>query len=199
VLGGRSLARRHSQVVKRATRDSLTNLANHRSFQDELARAIADAARNGAPLAVALIDLDDFKFTNDRYGHRRGDEMLIEFARVLERGRATDRAFRIGGDEFALLLPGAEATDARVSLEQRLAAARGGAATASFTAGVAVLPAGTETDPAVLWEQADAASPRLLGYAVSDSASPSTTSVPVTPASGCCASCPSNSSRSTAR
>ena len=62
-LGGRFLARRHSLVVKRATRDSLTDLGNHRSFQDELARAVAVAARREEPLALALVDLDDFKFT----------------------------------------------------------------------------------------------------------------------------------------
>ncbi len=106
VVGGRTLARRHSLVVKRATRDSLTDLGNHRSFQDELARAVAVAARRQEPLALALVDLDDFKFINDRYGHRRGDEVLLQVARVLERGRAEDRAFRIGGDEFALLCRG---------------------------------------------------------------------------------------------
>src|SRR5918999_1692077 len=101
VLGGRNLARRHKLVVKRATRDSLTDLGNHRSFQDELALAVAVAARRREPLALALIDLDDFKFTNDRHGHRKGDEVLLDVARVLTSGRAEDRAFRIGGDEFA--------------------------------------------------------------------------------------------------
>ena len=84
MLGGRTLARRHSLVVKRATRDSLTELGNHRSFQDELARAVAVAARREEPLALAMVDLDDFKFTNDRYGHLRGDEVLMEVAGVLD-------------------------------------------------------------------------------------------------------------------
>jgi diguanylate cyclase (GGDEF)-like protein len=157
VVGGRPLARRHSLVVKRATRDSLTDLANHRSFQDELARAVAMAARNQEPLALALVDLDDFKFTNDRYGHRRGDEVLLQVARALERGRAQDRAFRIGGDEFALLLPATAGAEARAGLERRLTAVQQSAAKTSFTVGVAVQRAGTQPDPAVLWEQADAA------------------------------------------
>jgi diguanylate cyclase (GGDEF)-like protein len=157
VLGGRKLARRHRLVVRRATRDSLTDLGNHGAFQDELARAVAIAARRREPLALALVDLDDFKFTNDRYGHRRGDLVLVEIARVLAAGRAEDRAFRLGGDEFAVLMPRTDGAEARAGVERRLAAARKSASSASFTVGVAVVPPGTETDAAVLWEQADAA------------------------------------------
>lgn len=157
VLGGRMLARRHRTVVKRAARDPLTDLGNHRSFQDELARAVGDATRRGESLALALIDLDGFKFVNDRYGHRRGDEVLIEVARTLEDGRAGDRAFRIGGDEFAVILPGADGAGARIGIQRRLTAAKESAAGASFTAGIAVLPPGAERDPAGFWEQADAA------------------------------------------
>jgi diguanylate cyclase (GGDEF)-like protein len=157
VVGGRTLARRHRLVVKRATRDSLTDLGNHRSFQDELARAVAVAARREEPLALAMVDLNDFKFTNDRYGHQRGDEVLLEVAGVLSSGRPEDRAFRIGGDEFALLLPGTNGAEARVGLERRIATARAGATDAVFTIGVAVLPASSEIDSAVLREQADAA------------------------------------------
>jgi diguanylate cyclase (GGDEF)-like protein len=157
LLGGRTLARRHSLVVKRATRDSLTDLGNHRAFEDELARAVGVTARSREPLALALIDLDDFKSINDRFGHRRGDEVLSKVARILDQGRGLDRAFRIGGDEFALLLPGIDGSGARAGLERRLAAARHSATSFSFTVGVAVLQAGAGTDPAVLWEQADAA------------------------------------------
>lgn len=157
LLGGRTLARRHSLVVKRATRDSLTDLGNHRAFEDELARAVGVTARSREPLALALIDLDDFKSVNDRFGHRRGDEVLSKVARILDQGRGLDRAFRIGGDEFALLLPGIDGSGARAGLERRLAAARHSATSFSFTVGVAVLQAGAGTDPAVLWEQADAA------------------------------------------
>ena len=157
VLGGRKLARRHRLVVRRSTRDSLTDLGNHGAFQDELARAVAVAASRREPFALALVDLDDFKFTNDRYGHRRGDDVLVKVARVLAAGRAEDRAFRLGGDEFALIMPRTDGAEARAGVERRLAAARKSGFSTSFTAGVAIVPAGTETDAAVLWEQADAA------------------------------------------
>jgi diguanylate cyclase (GGDEF)-like protein len=156
-VGGRALARRHRSVLKRATRDPLTDLGNHRMFQEELTRAVAAAARRGEPLAVVLVDLDDFKFVNDRFGHRRGDEVLSDIARVLESGRAGDQAFRIGGDEFAILMPGSDGERARIVLDRFLADARRGAAATSFTAGVVVLTPGSHEDPAALWEQADAA------------------------------------------
>jgi hypothetical protein len=70
-LGGRSLLRRHGAVVRRATRDPLTDLGNHRLFQDELARAVSFAARRNEPLALALLDLDDFKLINDATATRR--------------------------------------------------------------------------------------------------------------------------------
>ena len=157
VVGGRSFARRHRSVVKRATRDPLTDLGNHRSFQQELELAVANAARRSTSLAVALVDLDEFKLVNDRHGHRHGDEVLAHVARVLEFGRPDDRAFRIGGDEFALLLPDADSLGATRALARRLDAARKGPNAVSFTAGVAVLPADSPTEPNVLWEHADAA------------------------------------------
>ena len=156
-LGGRSLARRHGKALKGATRDPLTNLGNHSTFQEELTRAVAFAARRREPMALALLDLDDFKFVNDRFGHRRGDEVLTEIARVLESGRAEDRAFRIGGDEFALLMPGSSAERALVAVERLLVKANKNRAATSFTAGIAVAPPEVQDNPAALWEQADAA------------------------------------------
>jgi diguanylate cyclase (GGDEF)-like protein len=156
-LGGRSLLRRHGAVVRRATRDPLTDLGNHRLFQDELARAVSFAARRNEPLALALLDLDDFKLINDRDGHPKGDEALVDIARVLETGRREDRAFRIGGDEFALLMASTDGEGARIALDHRRATAREGGMAATFTGGIAVLTPDGDTDPAVLWEQADAA------------------------------------------
>jgi diguanylate cyclase (GGDEF)-like protein len=156
-LGGRSLLRRHGDVLRRATRDPLTDLGNHREFQEELARAVAHAGRRNEPFALALVDLDDFKLINDRDGHPKGDELLVQVAGVLRSGRRGDRAFRIGGDEFALLMPGAGGAGAREALERRRTAAREANLATGFTAGIAVLTDEADGDPAVLWEQADAA------------------------------------------
>jgi diguanylate cyclase (GGDEF)-like protein len=157
LLGGRSLSRRHRSVMRRATQDPLTELGNHRAFQEELGRASAFAARRGEPFAVALVDLDDFKYINDTNGHRHGDEVLVALAQVLGSGRTEDRAYRIGGDEFAVLFPGIDGAGARRALERMLASAQQGARAASFTAGVAALIPMSADDGAVVWEQADAA------------------------------------------
>jgi diguanylate cyclase (GGDEF)-like protein len=157
LLGGRTLSQRHRNVMRRATQDPLTELGNHRAFQEELQRALSFAARRGEPFAVALVDLDDFKYVNDTQGHRHGDEVLIALAGVLSSGRTEDRAFRIGGDEFALLFPGTDGSGAEEALERMLAAARHGTRPVSFTAGVAALTPSTGDDAAVVWEQADAA------------------------------------------
>jgi diguanylate cyclase (GGDEF)-like protein len=104
VVGGRRLMRDHRMVLRRATRDGLTDLPNQRAFQDELPDAVAAAARYQDPLALILLDVDDFKLTNDRHGHEHGDSVLRVLAGVLRSGRPGDRPYRIGGDEFALLL-----------------------------------------------------------------------------------------------
>jgi diguanylate cyclase (GGDEF)-like protein len=156
-VAGRALVRRHGKALKGASRDPLTDLGNHSVFQEELGRAVAFAARRSEPVALALVDLDDFKLVNDRFGHRRGDEVLGEVAVVLESGRVEDRAFRIGGDEFALLMPGSDHKRARIALERLLAKAASDRNPMSLTAGIAVITAGVDGDPAALWEQADAA------------------------------------------
>jgi diguanylate cyclase (GGDEF)-like protein len=112
LVGGRTLLRSHRIALQRATRDGLTDLPNHRVFQDEFARAVGAAARYEEPLALMLLDVDDFKFLNDRHGHIHGDAILRRVAEVLRNGRAEDRAYRIGGDEFALLLPRTDAAGA---------------------------------------------------------------------------------------
>ena len=156
-VAGRALVRRHGKARKGATRDPLTDLGNHRVFQEELERAVAFAARRNEPVALALVDVDDFKLVNDRFGHQRGDEVLAELAVVLESGRAEDRAFRIGGDEFALLMPGCDGGRARIALERLLAAAASGRNRTSLTAGIAVITPGVDGDATALSEQADAA------------------------------------------
>jgi diguanylate cyclase (GGDEF)-like protein len=86
--------------------DPLTGLGNHRAFQEALDDMIAIARAGGAPLALLMLDVDDLKKINDRSGHAAGDELLRAVAQLMRANlRRSDRAFRIGGDEFALLLP----------------------------------------------------------------------------------------------
>jgi diguanylate cyclase (GGDEF)-like protein len=97
------------RAVRLALTDPLTNLGNHRHFHERLARELEHALRSDRPLALCLVDIDDFKRVNDRFGHPEGDRVLSQVATRL---RQSGEAFRLGGDEFAVLLPGFDAGDA---------------------------------------------------------------------------------------
>ena len=98
--------RMEDALEQRALHDPLTNLANRSLFFDRLHQAIHSARRQGTLLAVVMLDLDGFKAVNDAFGHAAGDEVLKIVAARLSAGmRATDTAARIGGDEFAWILP----------------------------------------------------------------------------------------------
>jgi diguanylate cyclase (GGDEF)-like protein/excisionase family DNA binding protein len=99
----------HRAVEIRAQTDDLTALLNHGTFQDWLGRSVLahDA------FSLIMLDLDDFKAVNDALGHQAGDLLLAQISRAIEAaGRETDRVFRYGGDEFALILPGTDAASA---------------------------------------------------------------------------------------
>jgi diguanylate cyclase (GGDEF)-like protein len=119
LVGGRRLMRDHRMVLRRATRDGLTDLPNQRAFHDDFPLAVASAARYQEPFAVALLDVDAFKRINDRHGHPHGDGILTRVSDVLRQSRPGDRPYRVGGDEFALLLAHTDAEGARI-LAQRL-------------------------------------------------------------------------------
>ena len=86
--------------------DSLTSLRNRRAFDQEFASRFEQSRRYGRPLSLALIDLDHFKAVNDAFGHSAGDGVLRAIAQILEHGtRRSDFIARIGGEEFAVLLP----------------------------------------------------------------------------------------------
>jgi GGDEF domain-containing protein/HAMP domain-containing protein len=86
--------------------DGLTKLHNHRFFQDQLTREIKRVSRTGDALSMLLIDIDDFKQLNDRFGHAAGDELLTRMAPLLNAAvRETDLAARYGGEEFVVLAP----------------------------------------------------------------------------------------------
>lgn len=156
LLAGRALTRRHRAVAEHSVRDALTGLGNHRLFQEELRRAVAGALRRGEPLALAMVDLDDFKLANDRHGHGHGDRLLVELASTLRESRAEDRAFRLGGDEFALLLPFTDLEGARTALERVRAAAGARLGGTTVSAGVAELDMDAPS-PDRLLQEADAA------------------------------------------
>jgi two-component system cell cycle response regulator len=102
-------ARLHQIVERQALVDGLTGIANRRQCEDALTAEIARAARLGTTLTLVLADLDDFKAINDLHGHAVGDDVLREFAAVLRAtARDSDLAGRWGGEEFLLLLPGAD-------------------------------------------------------------------------------------------
>jgi diguanylate cyclase (GGDEF)-like protein len=120
-----------------ADHDPLTRLLNRRAFVDRLDGEVARATRYGRSFGLVLCDLDDFKELNDRLGHLAGDEALQRFASTLQSAlRKGDDAFRIGGDEFALLLAEASEGDAREVV--RRVAEQGDGVRASF--GVATCP-----------------------------------------------------------
>lgn len=112
------------KLERLATHDPLTRLPNRTLFADRLEQALRNAKRRGESLALAIMDLDKFKRINTRHGHEGGDALLKRVARRTRRAlRAIDAVARIGGDEFALLLPGIRASaDAAKVLEKVRAA-----------------------------------------------------------------------------
>ena len=141
-----------------ALRDGLTGLGNHRGFQEELDRQLESFDRYKVPVALLLIDLDDLKLVNDVDGHAAGDEVLREFGRlVADSGRYADRAFRIGGDEFAVLMPHTDAQGA-IQIARRLQerAAQVPGRPIAFSGGVSACPL-QATTRSQLYAQADAA------------------------------------------
>ncbi|HET9522459.1 MAG TPA: diguanylate cyclase, partial [Candidatus Limnocylindrales bacterium] len=141
-------AEAHGAVKVRAEHDSLTGLRNHGSFQRELAEVIANG--NGSPFAVLMLDLDAFKGFNDARGHPAGDTLLASIAATIRAAtREGDAAYRYGGDEFAVVLPGANRVVAYEVAERIRKAVRelsvGTGPCVSISAGVACYPDDAQT------------------------------------------------------
>jgi diguanylate cyclase (GGDEF)-like protein len=154
----------NSRLAALASTDALTGLPNRRSLHQRLIVALRQAARDGQPLSLALLDVDRFKDFNDNFGHPAGDEVLKSLA-MLFRGvlRPDDVPARFGGEEFAVLMPRTSSTEALLVAERcRLALVRAvwplRPVTASF--GVATVVSSTMREDAaahVLIASADAA------------------------------------------
>ncbi len=126
VLSGSIVDRTRLQdrLAHQATHDALTGIPNRAAAIDALTTALARAQRNGTMLAVAFIDLDDFKRANDTYGHATGDEILRTTAkRITAHGRTGDHCARLGGDEFVVIAEDLTSPDDAVALARRLVAA----------------------------------------------------------------------------
>jgi len=113
-----ALALDNAQIKARlelqAQTDSLTGLYNHRHFHERLRAELSRAGRTGKPVAVLMFDIDDFKKVNDVYGHGTGDQVLVAVADAARSvARASDVVCRIGGEEFAMIMPSCSSGDAR--------------------------------------------------------------------------------------
>ncbi len=117
ILSNRTDSQRR-QLELLATLDPLTGAHNRRAMEDELAIAV-DARRRGcAPTGLVIFDIDHFKRVNDDYGHEAGDQVLVAVAREARAGmRSVDRIFRMGGEEFVVLLPGTNADALAIAAE----------------------------------------------------------------------------------
>ena len=104
---------------RHATTDALTNLANRHAMQESFPEEVESCIKNGQPVSLIMIDVDNFKTFNDRFGHVAGDRALSAVSSILSaQFRPDDLLVRFGGDEFAILLPGATADEAMVIAER---------------------------------------------------------------------------------
>jgi diguanylate cyclase (GGDEF)-like protein len=139
----------HELIQRQAVTDELTGLLNHRRLQQVVAEALGEAERTRQPLALVMIDIDDFKRVNDTHGHQQGDRVLRAVARVLQDvSRPHDHAGRYGGEELALVLPATsrdEACNVAERVREAIAATtlplpEGGAIAVTASLGVAAAP-----------------------------------------------------------
>jgi diguanylate cyclase (GGDEF)-like protein len=144
--------------------DVLTGLYNRRYFERELPLQVARSERSGSDLSLVMFDLDRFKNVNDNYGHAKGDEVLAYLGKVLQAGkRSYDIAARLGGEEFALLLPDTSSIQAQGVIERLLGKFRKNvfkskgnvSFTVTFSAGITSRWGKIHVPPKVLLAEAD--------------------------------------------
>jgi two-component system, cell cycle response regulator len=109
------LRRSYQRLEVVATTDALTGLLNRREADARLEAALATARESGQPISIAMVDVDNFKQVNDKYGHKAGDLILKAIAQSMGNSlRSTDLCFRVGGDEFLILMPDTSTSEASV-------------------------------------------------------------------------------------
>lgn len=148
------------QLEDLATHDALTGLGNRRAMEQDLQRALLLSDRTRFPCGLALVDIDHFKSINDQHGHAAGDATLVAFADLLRSSvRKVDSVYRFGGEEFLLLLPGADVAGLRAvtrTLRARIASSQlGPESNLTASLGAAMLAEGESVDAWLL--RADAA------------------------------------------
>lgn len=136
--------------------DDLTGIGNRRAFKVDLDREVSRAQRYGETLTLAILDIDDFKILNDRNGHMHGDGVLAQVAALLASLRSEDRAYRIGGDEFAAILPHTTADMGSETLQRLRSEIQSRIVGCTVSVGLATLT-GPNCHAAALQAQADAA------------------------------------------
>lgn len=180
------LAQANEQLSRQSATDGLTGLANRRRFDETLVNEWSRAARGGGQLSLLMVDIDHFKLFNDHYGHLAGDECLRRVSNVLAScvRRAGETLARFGGEEFVLLLPGADQRQAEEMAQRclrriaREAIAHGSSPTApyvTFSIGIACVVPKASRGPESLVNAADTAMYRAKtggrnGYEVADTA-----------------------------
>ncbi len=131
--------------------DPLTGVLNRKALTDRFAELAQQAALSGEPIALLMCDVDEFKAVNDAHGHERGDAVLKELAYVIRRNlRSFELVYRLGGDEFLIVLPGAAAATAAELAEgvrAALEAARPGGLDVTISVGVASARGRVAFDP----------------------------------------------------
>jgi diguanylate cyclase (GGDEF)-like protein len=157
----------NTQLSQMAMTDPLTGMPNRRAFEEALARDLSRAERHGGAVTLILVDADHFKKVNDTFGHQGGDAVLKALSEVLrESTRTSDIAARVGGEEFALILPQTDADNALVVAERvrvkfavrKIAIDDGRTAKATVSLGVATAKApGCRGLDRALYEAADRA------------------------------------------
>jgi diguanylate cyclase (GGDEF)-like protein len=143
-------ARQRERLGEQARTDDLTGLFNRRHFHERLGAELARTRRSGDPVALVLLDVDDFKAVNDAHGHPVGDVVLRAFADLVrETVRGADIVCRTGGEEFAVILPGADEEEAVTAAHRLVGAVRdaglGPAAALTASVGLATAPGEGDT------------------------------------------------------